>query len=90
MARVAAAAGAEGVVCSPLELGVVTKVAPELKKATPGIRPSGTTDDDQSRIATPEGALQRGADLLVIGRPITAAADPVAAAEAISHRLLTR
>jgi orotidine-5'-phosphate decarboxylase len=87
MARVAAAAGAEGVVCSPLELGVVSEVAPELKKVTPGIRPSGTSDDDQSRIATPEDAIRRGADLLVIGRPITAADDPLAAAEAIGESL---
>jgi orotidine-5'-phosphate decarboxylase len=87
MARVAAAAGAEGVVCSPHELGVVAEVAPELKKVTPGIRPAGAANDDQSRVATPEEAIRRGADLLVIGRPITGADDPVAAAKRVAEQL---
>lgn len=85
LARVAAAAGAEGVVCSVRELGDVSQVAPDLLRVTPGIRPEGTRGkDDQVRIATPEEAIRRGADLLVVGRPITRHPDPVAAAEAIA------
>lgn len=87
MARVAADAGCEGVVCSPKELGVVASVAPELVKVTPGIRPAGSAPDDQSRIATPLEALERGATYLVIGRPITAAPDPVAAAARIAEQI---
>ncbi len=80
MARVVSAAGCEGIVCSPLELRVVADVAPGLVKVTPGIRPAGAVPDDQTRVATPEYALSRGADWLVVGRPITQAEDPVAAA----------
>ncbi len=83
MARVASRAGCEGVVCSPLELGVVASVAPQLVKVTPGIRVT-EGDDDQRRTATPQFALGRGADWLVVGRPITRAPDPVAAAEEIA------
>lgn len=83
MARVAARSGCEGLVCSPLELGVVATVAPELKKVIPGIR-LAASDDDQRRVTTPEDAVGRGADWLVIGRPITRAPDPAAAAAAIA------
>ncbi|MDX1448658.1 MAG: orotidine-5'-phosphate decarboxylase [Acidimicrobiia bacterium] len=83
-ARLARDGGAEGVVCAVPELGDVAQVAPELFRVTPGIRPHGSAVGDQRRVATPEEALARGADLLVIGRPITAATDPVAAAEAIA------
>lgn len=79
MAKVAQEAGCEGVVCSPRELGVVAQVAPDLVKCTPGIR-LAERDDDQQRTATPAHALERGADLLVIGRPITGAPDPEEAA----------
>jgi len=82
MAKVAAAAGCEGVVSSPRELTVVADVAPGLLRVTPGIRPVDR-DDDQARTMTPAEAIARGADLLVVGRPITAAADPAAAAAAI-------
>ncbi|MCL1599449.1 MAG: orotidine-5'-phosphate decarboxylase [Actinomycetia bacterium] len=75
MAAVAAAAGCEGLVCSPLELNVVRQVAPDLIRVTPGIRP-GTSDDDQARVATPTEAIERGATYLVVGRPITEAPDP--------------
>lgn len=85
MSRVAAAADCEGVVCSPRELGVVAEVAPDLVKVTPGIRPRDTDKSDQARVATPDEALARGADWLVVGRPITAAADPVAAAISIGE-----
>jgi orotidine-5'-phosphate decarboxylase len=87
MAKVAAAAGCEGVVCSPMELVVVGQAAPELLRCAPGIRPI-EADDDQTRTATPAAAISRGADLIVIGRPITAAPDPVAAAEAIRSEVL--
>jgi orotidine-5'-phosphate decarboxylase len=86
MAKVAAAAGCEGVVSSPRELTVVSDVAPALLKVTPGIRPVDR-DDDQARTMTPSEAVARGADLLVIGRPITAASDPGAAAAAIASEI---
>lgn len=83
MAKVAEAAGCEGLVCSPQELNVVAQAAPGLTRVTPGIRPT-SIDDDQSRVATPEEAIARGADWLVIGRPITAAENPAEAARAIA------
>lgn len=86
MAKVAASSGCEGLVCSPKELNVVAQAAPSLLRVTPGIRPTGT-DDDQTRVATPEDAVHRGADWLVIGRPITAANDPVAAAAQIDRAI---
>ena len=85
LARMAASAGAEGVVCSVRELGDVGQVGPGLLRVTPGIRPMGASVDDQARVATPAEAIKRGADLLVIGRPITRAKDPVAAARMISQ-----
>ena len=83
-AKLAATQGCEGVICSPKELGVIADVAPGLIRVTPGIRPAGVGADDQTRIATPEAAIGRGADWLVIGRAITTAPDPVAAAAAIT------
>lgn len=82
MAKVADEAGCEGLVCSPLELNVVAQAAPTLKRVTPGIRLSDL-GDDQARTATPREAIARGATMLVIGRPITQAEDPAAAAAAI-------
>jgi orotidine-5'-phosphate decarboxylase len=84
MSRVAAVAGCEGVVCSPQELAVVGSVAPDLLRVTPGVRPAGAALGDQRRVMTPHEALERGADWLVIGRPITAADDPVDAAVALA------
>ncbi len=82
-ARQAASAGLDGVVCSPLEVAAVREaLGPHAFLVTPGIRP-GAHADDQRRTATPAAALAAGADLLVIGRPITDAEDPVAAARAI-------
>ena len=86
-ARLAEISGCEGVICSPKELGVVADVAPDLLKVTPGIRPEGLKAHDQRRTATPQDALARGADLLVVGRAITGAADPIAAAESIAAGL---
>lgn len=87
MSVVARAAGAEGAVCSPQELGVVATVAPELLRVTPGVRPPGTALGDQRRVMTPQEAVARGADWLVIGRAITGAHDPVDAAAQIAADL---
>lgn len=87
LASLAAGSGAEGVVCSPLELGAIKNAQPGLLMVTPGIRPEGTGVDDQVRIATPRSALDAGADLLVIGRPITSAPDPAAAASRIARSI---
>jgi orotidine-5'-phosphate decarboxylase len=84
LARLAAEGGAEGVVCSVKELGDVAQVASGLVRVTPGVRPAGSTTDDQARVATPEEAVSRGADLIVIGRPITRDPDPARAAAAIA------
>lgn len=83
LSKLADAAGAEGVVCSVRELGDVVQVAPRLVRVTPGIRPV-SADDDQARVASPAEAIARGADWIVVGRPITRAPDPAAAAAAIS------
>jgi orotidine-5'-phosphate decarboxylase len=85
LVRSAADAHCEGVICSPKELNVVAQVARGLVKVTPGIRPAGVAADDQTRTMTPEEAIGRGADYLVIGRPILGADDPVAAAVAIGE-----
>jgi orotidine-5'-phosphate decarboxylase len=62
-------------------------VAPDLLKVTPGIRPTGAAMDDQRRTATPREAVERGADYLVIGRPIVRSPDPVGTARAIVEGL---
>jgi orotidine-5'-phosphate decarboxylase len=87
LAAVAREARAGGLVCSPLEIvraraifPAATLVVPGIRPATPGPRPV----DDQSRVATPGEAVAWGADRIVVGRPITGAADPAAAAEAIA------
>jgi orotidine-5'-phosphate decarboxylase len=88
LAALAVEAGARGLVCSPREVAAVrAEVGTDITLITPGVRPAGSEANDQARIATPEEALQAGADLLVIGRPITGAADPGAAAAAIAASL---
>ncbi len=79
-ATIAAEAGCGGVVCAASDLAVVTACAPRLRTVVPGIRPSHVGNDDQARVATPSSALCAGADLLVIGRAVTGAPDPHAAA----------
>jgi len=84
LAALAVGAGAQALVCSPQEVAAVrAEVGPVVLLVTPGIRPAGGDLGDQSRVATPGAAVAAGADYLVVGRPITAAADPRAAAEAI-------
>jgi len=84
LATVAVGAGAQALVCSPQEVAAVrAEVGPGVLLVTPGIRPAGGDLGDQSRVATPGAAVAAGADYLVVGRPITAAVDPLAAAEAI-------
>jgi orotidine-5'-phosphate decarboxylase len=85
LALLAKAAGLDGVVCSPEEIEAIRAACgPEFLLVVPGIRPAGSAAGDQKRIATPGSAARAGADLLVIGRPITGAADPAAAARAIA------
>jgi orotidine-5'-phosphate decarboxylase len=87
----AVGAGARALVCSPHEVAAVrAEVGADIKLVTPGVRPAGTDAQDQARVATPRAALDAGADLLVIGRPITAARDPGAAAQSIARDLRQR
>lgn len=70
-------AGARAIVCSPHEVRMLREVLPrEIHLLTPGVRPPGSTQDDQERVATPAEALSHGADLVVIGRPITSLWNP--------------
>lgn len=88
LASLAVAAGAQALVCSPQEVAAVRAlVGPSVVLVCPGIRPAGGDLGDQSRVATPAQAVAAGADYLVVGRPITAAADPAAAAEAIRSEM---
>jgi orotidine-5'-phosphate decarboxylase len=78
-------AGLDGVVCSAQEAAMLKEtLGKEFMLVTPGIRPQGSDVGDQKRIMSPQEAMQVGVDYLVIGRPITQAADPVAALEAIN------
>jgi len=84
LARLSSQAGVDGIVCSPLEAPLVRSVlGPHGAIVTPGVRPAGSEIGDQSRIATPARALELGATHLVVGRPITQAPDPAAAAQSI-------
>ena len=88
LARLAQASGMDGVVCSAEEAPRLRSAAgPGFLLVTPGIRPESDARGDQSRVVTPIEAVRRGADYLVIGRPITGAADPVAALESIRRSL---
>ncbi|GAA3734045.1 orotidine-5'-phosphate decarboxylase [Spinactinospora alkalitolerans] len=88
LAVLAVESGARALVCSPHEAASLrAEVGPDITLITPGVRPQGAEKGDQARVATPEEALAAGADLLVIGRPITRAADPGAAAASIAGAL---
>jgi orotidine-5'-phosphate decarboxylase len=88
LATLAVEAGARALVCSPQEVAAVRReVGDGITLITPGVRPAGADVQDQARVATPEQALADGADLLVIGRPITGARDPGVAAAAIAASL---
>jgi orotidine-5'-phosphate decarboxylase len=84
LARLAKDSGIHGMVCSAEEVGSLRReIGPDALLVVPGIRPSGASVDDQRRIATPGDAISRGSSMLVVGRPITKAADPAAAARAV-------
>ncbi len=88
LAVMAVGAGARAVVCSPREVALVrAEVGPDVTLITPGVRPTGSDAQDQARVATPAAAVAAGADLLVVGRPITGADDPGAAAALIAAEL---
>jgi orotidine-5'-phosphate decarboxylase len=88
LAALAVGAGAGALVCSPQEVAAVrAEVGPGVVLITPGVRPVGADVGDQARVATPQRAIADGADLLVIGRPITGAPDPGAAAAEIGASL---
>ena len=88
LALLAISAGARAIVCSPQEVSEIRRNVPkEIVLITPGVRPLGSNANDQQRIATPEEALTNGADLLVIGRPITSAEDVGKAAKLISEEV---
>ena len=88
LAALSVEAGARALVCSPQEVAAVrAEVGEGITLITPGVRPQGSDVQDQARVATPRQALADGADLLVVGRPITGAADPGAAAAALAAEL---
>lgn len=85
LAKLTQACGLAGVVCSSDDLGAIKSgLGGDFLTVVPGIRPASAATQDQKRIATPDWAVKNGADILVIGRPITRADDPVAAADAIA------
>lgn len=84
LAQLAKAAGLDGGICSPAEVRAIRQaLGPEWLIVAPGVRPAGNEVNDQVRVATPEAAVHAGADYLVVGRPITGASDPQAAAATI-------
>jgi orotidine-5'-phosphate decarboxylase len=88
LAKLAKAAGLDGVVCSSHDLaGIRAATGPGFLTVVPGIRPADDASHDQKRVATPRAAMAAGADILVIGRAITGAADPAAVAQKILHEL---
>jgi orotidine-5'-phosphate decarboxylase len=88
LARLAQASGINGMVCSPEEVAILRKeTGPDSLLVVPGIRPAGSAVGDQKRVATPTQAIADGASLLVVGRPITRATDPAAAARAVLQEI---
>ena len=87
--KLAQANGIDGIVCSPMEAHDMRELlGPDALIVTPGVRPVGAALGDQSRVATPSQAIERGASHIVVGRPITGADDPVAAFDAIVAELV--
>ena len=86
----AVAAGSPGVVCAAADLPTIRANAPSIFAVTPGIRMPGGDSHDQARVSTPGEAIARGADLLVIGRAVTAAADPASAASEVAAQVRSR
>ena len=80
-------AGAGGVICAGMDVRLVKELAPRLKAVVPGTRPAGSQTHDQARVTTPHDAIAAGADLLVIGRAVTHADDPVRAAKALADSI---
>ena len=87
LAGLARASGLDGIVCSGVEVGAAHKAWPKGFFVVPGVRPAGSKIGDQKRVVTPRAALDDGASILVIGRPITGAADPAEALRAIAATL---
>ena len=88
LAKLATVAGLRGLVCSPQEIEMLrAELGDDIQLVTPGIRPASSQPDDQKRTLTPAEAITAGANWLVIGRPITGAADPKAAAIGILHSI---
>jgi len=88
LAKLARRAGLDGVVASPEEIAPIRReLGSAFQIVTPGIRPAGTDANEQKRRATPAAAIQAGADYIVVGRPITEALDPVAAADEIVREM---
>jgi len=88
LAALTAAAGLDGVVCSPRETATLRRRhGAGFALVTPGIRPGGSARDDQQRVMTPAEAIRSGSDYLVIGRPITTATDPVSVLQAIQAEI---
>jgi orotidine-5'-phosphate decarboxylase len=88
LAKLAQISGLDGVVCSAQEAELLrTQLGKEFNLVTPGIRPADAAADDQSRIMTPRAALENGSSYLVIGRPITKAADPLQALKNITNEI---
>lgn len=88
LAKLTQSCGVPGVVCSALEIELIREACGrDFKLVVPGIRPAGSSADDQKRIMTPGQAAQAGADYIVVGRPVTKAEDPAAAAAAINAEL---
>jgi orotidine-5'-phosphate decarboxylase len=88
LASLASACGLDGVVCSPQETGLLrSSLGGEFLLVTPGVRPGGSAADDQRRVRTPFEAIAGGSSFLVVGRPVTAAADPAASLAAIQQEV---
>jgi orotidine-5'-phosphate decarboxylase len=85
--ELAVEAGARGLICAGTDLGFVRELVPRFTLVVPGTRPTGVSAHDQARVTTPGEALDAGADILVIGRAVTEASDPVKAAEALVQSL---